>query len=242
MASSIPLLNYSLNTSEMIKCETIEHIEYSHDFDIIDRILEGDKSLFAILIKRNNTYLYKAGRAYNYNHEDTQDLMQDSFIDAYMNLSKFEKRSSFRTWILRIMINNCFKKKQKSSFKNESSEEINDYATPMFQNTNSDTQHMILAKELNDIIVSALMEVPEDFRMVFTLREISGLNVKETAEVLQISEANVKVRLNRAKSMLRKKVELSYSPQDIFEFNLVYCDRMVDRVMSKIKETEQSEL
>jgi RNA polymerase sigma-70 factor (ECF subfamily) len=66
------------------------------------------------------------------------------------------------------------------------------------------------------------------------LREINGLSVKETAEALNISEANVKVRLNRAKAMLRKEVEKSYKVEDIFEFNLIYCDSMVNRVMDKI--------
>ncbi|MGB3075596.1 MAG: sigma factor-like helix-turn-helix DNA-binding protein, partial [Chitinophagales bacterium] len=72
---------------------------------------------------------------------------------------------------------------------------------------------------------------------VFAMREINGLNVKETAEALDISETNVKVRLNRAKTMLRKEVEKAYNPEDIFEFNLIYCDAMVSRVMNRIKNT-----
>lgn len=71
--------------------------------------------------------------------------------------------------------------------------------------------------------------------MVFSLREINGLNVSETADALNISESNVKVRLNRAKTMLRKEIEKSYSPNDIFEFNLIYCDAIVNRVMNDIK-------
>jgi len=84
-------------------------------------------------------------------------------------------------------------------------------------------------------IENALEQIPVDYRMVFSLREVNGLNVKETAEVLNISESNVKVRLNRAKAMLRKEVEKSYSADDIFEFNLVYCNAMVHRVINKIK-------
>ena len=83
--------------------------QYS-DVEIIQRILSGKPALFEILIRRNNPFLYKAGRCYGYSHEDTQDLMQDSFIDAYVNLSKFENRSSFKTWLLKIMMNNCFRK------------------------------------------------------------------------------------------------------------------------------------
>ena len=92
--------------------------QYS-DQELIQKILGGEVALFEILIRRNNPYLYKTGRSYDYNHEDTQDLMQDTFIDAFHNLSKFENRSTFKTWLIKIMLNNCYKKKEKFSFKNE---------------------------------------------------------------------------------------------------------------------------
>ncbi|RZJ33481.1 MAG: sigma-70 family RNA polymerase sigma factor [Flavobacterium sp.] len=210
-----------------------ESEQYS-DIEIIRRINEGQVPLFEILIRRNNSYLYRVGRSYNYNHEDTQDLMQETFIDAFINLEKFEGRSSFKTWIIRIMLNNCFRRKQKLSFKTEAPNEITDNSSPMFHNRQSDTGQSVANLELGQVIEKALQNVPEDYRVIFSLREISGLNVNETAEVLAISEANVKVRLNRAKSMLRKEIEKSYSPEDIFEFNLIYCDAMVNRVMKAI--------
>ena len=206
------------------------------DAAIIQKILEGDLALFEILIRRNNSFLYKTGRSYNYNHEDTQDLMQDSFVDAYRNLTKFEQRSAFKTWIIKIMLNNCFRKKQKASYKNEVAQEINDKSIPMFSNQqHNDSNKAIANRELSFIIENALQQIPLDYRMVFSLREMNGLNIAETAEALQISEANVKVRLNRAKTMLRKEIERSYTAEDIFEFNLVYCDAMTDAVMKKIK-------
>jgi len=55
---------------------------------------------------------------------------------------------------------------------------------------------------------------------------------------LDISESNVKVRLNRAKTMLQKEIKKMYSPEEIFEFNLIYCDGMVDKVMKKIEEVK----
>jgi RNA polymerase sigma-70 factor (ECF subfamily) len=70
--------------------------------------------------------------------------------------------------------------------------------------------------------------------MVFSLREINGLNVAETAETLNISAANVKVRLNRAKAMLRREIEKGYAASELFEFNLVYCDAIVGHVMEEI--------
>jgi RNA polymerase sigma factor (sigma-70 family) len=210
-------------------------VEQYSDAAIIQKILDGDVALFEMLIRRNNSALYKTGRSYNYNHEDTQDLMQDTFMDAYLNLSKFENRSSFKTWIIRLMLNNCYKRRQKFSVKNEIANEINDKSTPMFSDQQQDTGRMVLNKELSLVIEDALRNVPEDYRLVFSLREINGLNVKETAEVLNITESNVKVRHNRAKAMLRKEVEKSYHTEDIFEFNLVYCDAMVNKVMERIR-------
>jgi RNA polymerase sigma factor (sigma-70 family) len=220
--------------------KNIKIFEQYSDVEIIQKINLGDVALFEILIRRNNPFLYKAGRSYNYNHEDTQDLMQDTFIDAYMNLSKFENRSSFKTWIIKIMLNNCYKKQQKFSFKNEITNEIDDKSIPMFSsNQHTETTKVVVNKELGLVIENALIQVPIDYRMVFSLREINGLNVIETAEALNISEANVKVRLNRAKTMLKKEIEKSYSPDDIFEFNLVYCNAMVSNVMNKIKELQK---
>jgi RNA polymerase sigma-70 factor (ECF subfamily) len=76
------------------------------------------------------------------------------------------------------------------------------------------------------------VRIPLDYRVVFSLREINGLSVAETAEVLDITTSNVKVRLNRAKSMLRKELEQSYKKENLFEYNLVHCDEMVQRVMT----------
>lgn len=211
--------------------------QYS-DLEIIQKILAGDYKLFEILVRRNNPFLYKVGRSYGYSHEDTQDLMQDTFIDAYRHLKDYESRSSFKTWIIRIMLNNCHRKGKKQSFSREIKAETSEGAAPMFIDTRqNDINNLVMNKELATIIENALQRVPADYRMVFSLREITGLNVAETAEALEISEANVKVRLNRAKNMLRKEIEKTYSSAEIFEFNLVYCDAMVNRVMNKIEFT-----
>jgi len=216
---------------------TINQFEQLTEIEIIDRILKGDKSLYEIIVRRFNSYLYKIGRSYNYNHEDTQDLMQDTYIDAFKNLSQFKQQSSFKTWIIRIMLNNCYHKKHKLSFKNEfTNETINENVTPMFSNANNDARKQIYSHELRNIIETSLSKLSEDYRMVFSLREITGFNVAETASLLGISEANVKVRLNRTKAWLRTEIEKSYTAEELFEFNLIYCDPFTERVMHKINE------
>jgi RNA polymerase sigma-70 factor (ECF subfamily) len=135
------------------------------------------------------------------------------------------------------MLNNCYQKQQKFSFKNEKTFEnaIPENSMPMYSNNkNTDTDNVVINRELNHILEHSLTKIPVEYRMVFSLREINGMNVSETAEAMSISESNVKVRLNRAKSMLRKEIEKTYNAEEIFEFNLIYCDAMVNRVMSEI--------
>jgi RNA polymerase sigma-70 factor (ECF subfamily) len=211
------------------------NIQKLTDLEIIEKVLAGEKSLYELIVRRYNPYLYKIGRSYNYNHEDTQDLMQDTYVDAFKSLGQFEQRANFKTWISRIMLNNCFRKKEKSSYKNEFAQDVNENLTPMFTYKNNDTNHDVLSKELGSVIEAALEDIPLDYKMVFSLREINGMNTEETAEALNISEANVKVRLNRAKGMLKERLYKAYTPEEIFEFNLIYCDAMVNRVMKEIE-------
>lgn len=206
------------------------------EIELINRIIKGESELFEILIRRNNPYLYKLGMSYGYTHEDVEDLMQEAFIAAYLSLEKFEARSSFKTWITRIMLNQCYQKAQKLSFKFEkANDNLSEKTTPMFESNQAmDTYRSVLNNELSNVIVGALISIPLEYRMVFSLRELNGMSTAETAETLDISETNVKVRLNRAKQMLREKVEKMYTPEDIFEFNLIYCDKIVHGVMKAI--------
>ena len=212
------------------QADTISEIE------LINRIRKGENELLEILVRRNNPYLYKLGMSYGYKHEDVEDLMQETFIAAYLSLEKFEARSSFKTWITRIMLNQCYQKAQKLSFKFEKANDIlNEKITPMFEsNQSTDTYRSVLNNELSNVIGGALTSIPLEYRIVFSLRELNGMSTAETAEALDISETNVKVRLNRAKHMLREKIEKMYTPEDIFEFNLIYCDKIVTEVMKTI--------
>ena len=103
-------------------------------------------------------------------------------------------------------------------------------------NNHIDTTKSVINRELSQVIEATLDKLPENYRITFTLRELSGLNVNETAEVMNTTASNVKVRMNRAKLMLRKEIEKIYSAEDIYEFNLIYCNKIVDRVMNKIPE------
>ena len=106
----------------------------------------------------------------------------------------------------------------------------------MTSKAGNNTDEEIQNRELGHIIEDALSKIPLEYRMVFSLREINGLSVTDTATLMDISDANVKVRLNRAKAMLRNVIEKKYSASELFEFNLIYCDAIVENIMKKIYE------
>ena len=221
---------------EKSQASLVETFKTYSDLQIIDKILNGEKELFEIIIRRNNPYLYKVGRGYGFNHEAAEDLVQEAYINAYLHLGDFKNLSEFKTWIVRIMINQCYQKNQKASYKNEIHTEISaDEKKPiLFNNNSQDNEKIMINKELGHLIETALSKIPLDYRLVFSLRELNGLSVKDTSEALSISEINVKVRLNRAKTMLKNELANMYSPEEIFEFNLIYCDRIVNKTMSSI--------
>src|SRR4051794_1203444 len=213
-------------------------VQYT-DTEVIEQVLAGNTACFELLIRRYNALLYKTGRAYGFNHQDTEDLMQETYINAYQHLKKLEHPAVFKTWLIKIMLHQCYHKARKGSYQYEKNNEVvvnNNTNFMNLPNSYNDSARAFLKKELNQVIESSLQKLPEEYRLTFALRELAGLSVNETAELMKTSPVNVKVRLSRAKLMLRREIEQLYSAADIYEFNLIYCDKIVAAVMNKLKD------
>ena len=215
--------------------EGIPTSEILNDDEIIARILHGEKDLYSMIVRRYNQRLYRVGMSIINDDTEVEDAMQVAYINAYENLGKFAFRSSFPTWLTRILINECLlrlrKRKKSISMNDENMENVvrqdNEPRTPVTATINS---------ELRSILNDAIRRLPEKYRSVFVMREIENMNIAETKECLDLSEVNVKVRLNRAKAMLRDILSAQYSKDDILQFHLNRCDRMVEKVMTCVRE------
>jgi RNA polymerase sigma factor (sigma-70 family) len=219
---------------------TLQHTAVSSDEALIQKILDGEPALFEVLIRRYNPVLYKIARSYGFQHVDAEDLMQEAHYTAYLKLSQFAHRSSYKTWVSKIMINKCLYKFNYGHGKKElpDSDRINEQGTPILTALPSaDTEKRVLNRELSRLLEASLQHLPLAYRSVFLLREVEGFSVQETADLLGITPINVKVRLNRAKTMLQKQLERYYSTADLYEFNLIYCDAVVKRVFERIYAT-----
>lgn len=209
---------------EISNKQIMEKIISQPDKILIQQILKGEKGLFAQIIRRYNQRLFRAGMAILNNDAETEDAMQSTYINAYEHLAQFENRAAFATWLTRIMVNECLKLKKKRTQTVQLSENHITMTTPA---------HVLVNKELNNLLENAVSQLPEKYRLVFMLREMEEMSVKETAEVLTIEETNVKVRLNRAKTMLRESLK-DYMKGNIYHFHLSRCDRMVNHVMTAL--------
>src|SRR5690349_16539101 len=124
------------------------------EIDTIDRVIGGDIALFEVLIRRYNPYLYKVGRSYGYIHQDVEDLMQETFIHAFENLPKLQNPMYFKTWLVRIMLNECYRKNYKAAARKEIMVDafVCEKSTPMFSdNGNEDTGKTVSNRELNSV-------------------------------------------------------------------------------------------
>jgi len=202
------------------------------DTEIIGRILKGEKNLYSIIVRRYNQRLYKIGISIINDDGEVEDVMQVTYIKAYENLKKFAFNSAFSTWLTKIFINECLlrlKQRKKSILVSDTSMESQEN-----QHSSIETQTpfmKILNIELKAALEKAILDLPEKYRTVFIMREIENMNVAETKECLDISEANVKVRLNRAKTLLKNSLSEYYKKEDILSFHLTRCDKMVGSVI-----------
>ncbi len=199
------------------------------DEEIVERINKGETILYEALMRKYNLRMYRISMSIINDDMEAEDIMQTAYLNAYLQLQNFQNRSSFATWLTRIMINESLLHKKKK-IKLEQ----------LFSNKDEDIAHSqtpltgLMNKELKIILEKAVAELPEKYRLVFVMREIQEMSTSETMEVLELGESNVKIRLTRAKEMLREELSSYYKSNQLMEFNLIRCDKVVNFVMGKI--------
>ncbi len=143
-----------------------------------------------------------------------EDAVQEAFVSAFRGLDKFQNKSTLKTWLHRITVNTALMKLRQ--LKRLAEQPIDEYL-PEFDKNECRVEapwqaipstEEIVAKEQQRVqIHTAINQLPDAYRVVLLLRDIEGYNTGEVAQLLGISESNVKVRLHRARSVLKKLIE-----------------------------------
>jgi RNA polymerase sigma-70 factor (ECF subfamily) len=194
---------------------TALNIRHDSQLALLQRAQLGDFSSFQQLIQELHPRVYSLAWRIVRQNQDAEDATQQTFLSLIENIDSFRAESLVSTWVLKIATHHSLKLLRKrnsgiplSQFPNSTVDEnYSDIPFPEFIAPWSETPEALAQQaEARREIDRALEELPEKYRVVFILRDIEGLAVRETAEVLELSESNVKVRLLRARLFLREKL------------------------------------
>ena len=184
------------------------------DFDLIRAINSGQTDKFHDLVKRYEQKLYNFSLRMCRDHSDAEDMIQETFLNVFRYLKDFRYETKFKNWLYKVAASTCIKKRRKSKFAPEKELSLDDFLPA---NETEVPDHVpdwalmpldkLLNQELSSTINQEILSLPKKYRLVIVLRDIEGFSTAETAQILNLSPSNVKVRLHRARLYLRDKLK-----------------------------------
>ncbi|GAB2534102.1 RNA polymerase sigma factor [Rufibacter soli] len=208
------------------------------DAEVVARVLGGEKEWYELLMRRHNQKLYRALRSYLKAEQDTEDAMQDTYLLAYQKLHQFRQDSLFSTWLIRIGINVALGKLRERKRLAPAIDAEGDLRhldlSPTDESNLLNPENMAIRDEVKKLLEGAISHLPEKYRIVYVLREVEGMPLSEVMACLGISESNVKIRLHRAKALLKENLYRLSLSKEVFEFGNHRCDALVAKVLSAL--------
>lgn len=206
------------------------------DVEVVERVVRGEKELYEILLRRHNQTLFRAVRSYLQQEADVQDAMQETYLKAYAKLDQFKGASAFSTWLVRIGINEALQalRRQRTMHVHSDPDVRMEQLRQLPDTGQMNPEQRTVHDEHRRLLEQAIDGLPEGYRAVYMLREVEGMSVAEVAQCLELGESNVKVRLHRAKEMLKESIWKHHVEAPAFEFGNSHCDRLVEFVMARI--------
>jgi len=180
------------------------------DAALVAAAQDGDFDAFATLVARHEQRLYALAMRIVRQRQDAEDVVQSTLVSALEGLGKFRGEAAFGTWVRRIATNkalNLLRKRRGLPVVPNDCPDGTDDCLPKpeyLADWRSDLASTVEQRELRRLLDEGLDDLPESQRIVFVLRDVEGLSTREAARTLEISEANVKVRLMRARLKLRE--------------------------------------
>jgi len=177
-------------------------------------------------MRRHNRRLFRIARAIVRDADEAEDLMQEAYVRAFEHLEQFEGRARFATWLTRIAGHEDSARSRRGERVRSLDALLQDGIMPKTTGPD-DPSDGAASREVAALLEKAVDALPDLYRTVFVLREVEGLGTAEAAECLEVSAESVKVRLHRAKKLLRAELErkLGEARQSVYEFHLSRCDR-----------------
>ena len=183
----------------------------------IEALRSGDRDEFARLVDAYSGPIYRLGLRMLGREQDAEDVLQNTFVKILQHIKGFEERSSLSTWIYRIASNEALmmlrKMRPEVNLDEQGDNDDEDFMPVQFVDWGALPGEILESKEAKNYLEKAIKDLPEPMRVVFILRDIEGLSIKETSEALNLTETNVKTRLLRARLNLREKLSGYFTGQ-----------------------------
>lgn len=212
-------------------------VDDADDLQVVARVLKGDLSAFELLMRRYNQRLFRVTRGIVTNDATAQEVVQETYLSAFASLHTFQGRSSFATWLTRIAVHAAMAriKREKPMFDYQDHEPSFDRR--LAHPANASPDQMASNHELGNVLTQAVDALPTELRSVFVCRVVEQIDTRATAECLGLSEANVNVRLHRARAQLRQRIDqmIGVEARELFQFDGRRCDMIVQQVLMKIR-------
>jgi RNA polymerase sigma-70 factor, ECF subfamily len=206
------------------------------DEQIVKRVREGDTEFFAVLLRRHNQRVYRAARSVLGDDAEAEEVAQEAWVRAFDHLDQFSGRGRFAMWVTRIALCEAWSRARRSR-KTRGEHESEAIETAVTRAPADDPERAACDREIHGFIEAAIDALPEKYRLVFMLRDVDGLSTAEVADSLKLSRVAVKVRLHRARSLLRSQLLARAGPGIAGSFRFLgnRCDRMVGAVMHGVR-------
>lgn len=175
------------------------------DEEVVERVRDGETALFEVLMRRYNQRLYRVTRSILGGDGEAEDVMQNAYVQSYIHLSQFDGRAKFSTWLTKIAVHEALARlrNRRRLIEIEAGSGLTEEGMSLESKALSPEQEL-LTHTMRISLEAAADRLPETYRSVFMLRDVEGMNTAETAQSLDISENAVKVRLHRARALMRK--------------------------------------
>ncbi len=218
----------------MLASQELEASASLPDAEVVRRVLAGDVGLFEVLMRRHDGRVYRTVRAILRDDTEAEDAMQVTWLRAYQNLGEFAGAAAFSTWLVRIAVNEALGRLRRRA--RLAPVEDADVEEGTMEPRHDDPEERAAAREAVRLVERAVDGLAAPYRAVFVLREVEQLSTRETADALEIGEEAVKVRLHRARAMLRDALgeQVERAAPEAFPFLAPRCNRIVSQVMAAI--------
>jgi RNA polymerase sigma-70 factor (ECF subfamily) len=214
-----------------------ERVLETSDEELVERVRQGDRLAFELLMRRNNRRVYRAVRAVLRDGADVEEVMQQTYTLAFSHLDQFQGNARWSTWVCRIAFNEALARvRQRGRFVSIDADAGESVVAEGWRAAAPDPERQARAREMGRLVEETIDGMPDIYRSVMIFREIEGLTTLETAEILAVEENVVKTRLHRARALLRDGIERRIGRQvdDAYAFEARRCDRVVTAVLARL--------